>query len=141
MAKLASTATGSPYPDSTVTTARRTTVTWMDRCSHRLRDGRAALATATAAATRSTGNDRSYPWGALPGGLPPKGPNSTPSKTPTNQAPAPDRTVSRITARRLDTRAKTATTVTRPCELAQPAVVTNQVIPLGTGVNALTTVW
>ena len=37
MARLANTASGSPLPETTVAIASITTVTWIDRCSHRLR--------------------------------------------------------------------------------------------------------
>ena len=60
-ARLATTATGRPDCDTTVASASSTIVMRMPRCSHLLRYGSAAVATATVAATRATGNASEKP--------------------------------------------------------------------------------
>ncbi len=100
MAKLASTAMGRPLPVTTAARAMRTMAAWMLRWSQRLRNGSAAVATATVAATWATGKENANPWNAASGERPPSVPKRAPATTQSTQAPSPEIRQSRIRVRR-----------------------------------------
>ena len=100
-------------------------------CNQRLKYGRAAVTTATVAATRATGNARST-WAYPPsGGRPPSVPSTSADRTHRSHAVAPDTAMSRMAESRRDIRVMKAITAMTPSEVIHQMDEISQLTPSG----------